>query len=165
MCRVYLKYKDDLLTLANALLNDHAEAQDIVHDVFVSFATSAGSFRLTGSLKGYLARCVGNLARDRMRSSKRDAAYAEKMSAKEPAPLDANNPAKQLIHAEQLQLLRYALAKLPDEQREAILLHLKGPMTFKKIAEFQNVSINTAQGRYRYGLDKLKSLMNSEVEK
>ena len=37
MCRLYEKYKDDLLTLAKGLLGEQAEAEDVVHDVFVSF--------------------------------------------------------------------------------------------------------------------------------
>ena len=36
MCRLYEKYKDDLLTLAKGLLGEQAEAEDVVHDVFVS---------------------------------------------------------------------------------------------------------------------------------
>jgi len=36
-------------------------------------------------------------------------------------------------------------------------------MKFKAIAELQGVSINTVQSRYRYGLDKLRSILNSEV--
>ena len=70
MCRIYLKYKDYLLTLARGLLGERAEAEDVVHDVFVAFAQSAGQFQLTGSLRGYLAICVSNLARDKMRARK-----------------------------------------------------------------------------------------------
>jgi DNA-directed RNA polymerase specialized sigma24 family protein len=36
-------------------------------------------------------------------------------------------------------------------------------LRFKKIASMQSVSINTVQGRYRYGLDKLRSLLNGEM--
>ena len=67
MCRVYQKYKDYLLTLAKGLLSEQAEAEDIVHDVFVSFAHSARQFQLKGSLKCYLATCVSNRARDLIR--------------------------------------------------------------------------------------------------
>ncbi|MHC4665106.1 MAG: RNA polymerase sigma factor, partial [Planctomycetota bacterium] len=65
--RIYEKYKDDLVTLAAALLHNVGAAEDAVHDVFVSFLDSAGSFRLTGSLKGYLATCVANNARNRIK--------------------------------------------------------------------------------------------------
>jgi len=48
---------------------------------------------------------------------------------------------------------------LPYEQRETITLHLHGGLTFREIAEHQDVSINTAQSRYRYGLDRLRSIL------
>ena len=51
--------------MATALLADKSEAEDVVHDVFVGFIGSAGRFRLTGRLKGYLATCVANRARNR----------------------------------------------------------------------------------------------------
>ena len=58
--KIYEKYEGYLLTLATALLNDVNTAEDVVHDVFVSFAQSAEKLRLEGSLKGYLATCVVN---------------------------------------------------------------------------------------------------------
>src|SRR4030042_5867782 len=73
MSRIYEKHKDYLLTLAKGLLGQQAEAEDVVHDVFVSFARSVRHFRLTGSLRGYLATCVGNLARDKIRKKIRQA--------------------------------------------------------------------------------------------
>jgi len=51
---LYEKYKDDLLRLAIALLNDVSASEDVVHDVFLSFVKSAHKFQLKGSLKGYL---------------------------------------------------------------------------------------------------------------
>jgi DNA-directed RNA polymerase specialized sigma24 family protein len=54
------------------------------------------------------------------------------------------------------------MSQLPYEQREAVVLHLKGGMKFKELAKLQGVSISTIHGRYRYGLYKLRSLLNSE---
>ena len=62
-CRLYEKYRDDLLKLAISLLNQADQAEDVVHDVFTSFIRNVGQFRLTGSLKAYLATCVANRAR------------------------------------------------------------------------------------------------------
>jgi len=64
LSRIYQKYKADLLVLAMALLNDKSAAEDVLHDVFVTFVQSLGKFRLTGSLKGYLLTCVANRARN-----------------------------------------------------------------------------------------------------
>lgn len=160
LCRIYLKYKDSLLTLAKGLLGEQAASEDVVHDVFVRFTESATTFRLTGSLKGYLATCAANLARDRIR------ARARRGEGPLPEPwfeTDMAGPEACAVAAEQRTRLGQALAALPYEQREAVLLHLKAEMTFKDIARHQHVSLSTTHGRYRYGLDKLRSLLSSEA--
>ena len=162
MCRIYEKYKDYLLTLAKGLLSEQAAAEDVVHDVFVSFARSAKQFQLTGSLKGYLAICVSNLARDKIRARTRQ---AEALDSVNPIISDSDNPEQRVIEREELTRLRQAISQIPYEQREAVMLHLKGGMKFREIAKMQGVSVSTIHGRYRYGLDKLRSLLNSEVEK
>ena len=57
------------------------------------------------------------------------------------------------------------MAKLPYQQREVVILHLRAGMKFKPIASIQGVSVNTVRGRYRYGLDKLRSLLDGELKK
>ena len=160
MGRVYLKYKDYLLTLARGLLGEPAAAEDVVHDVFVRFAESAARFELTGSLKGYLATCVANLARDQIRLRAR---RAQGSGRAEQIEKRVKDPAEDAAADEELTRLRGALLQIPYEQREAVLLHLKAGMRFAKIAQVQGVSLSTAHGRYRYGLDKLRSLMNGEI--
>jgi hypothetical protein len=73
-------------------------------------------------------------------------------------------PEAQAILQEETHRLKQALAKLPYEQREVVLLHLQGDLTFQKIAEHQGVSLSTAQGRYRYGLEKLRSQLKKQFD-
>ena len=97
---IYEKYKNDLVTLAAALLVDVSSAEDTVHDVFVSFIKSGDKFRLTGSLRGYLATCVANNARNRNKAAKRrrsvalDEATAVSSDAKRPE-FSAKEPAQE----------------------------------------------------------------------
>ena len=158
--RIYERYKDDLLGLAMVMLRDRSEAEDVVHDVFVSFARSVGKFRLTGSLKGYLSICVANCARDRNRGKAKQNARLEKIA--EPVG-ELAGPSQRAIADEQNRSIETALAGLSYEQREVVVLHLQYDMRFARIAESQGISINTVQSRYRYGLDKLKSMLNGEV--
>jgi len=160
MCRIYDKYKDYLLTLAKGLLGEQATAEDVVHDVFVSFARLVKQFQLKGSLRAYLATCVSNLARDKIRARTRQAQVLDSMN---PITLCSDNPAQSLIESEQLTQLRQALNQIPYEQRETVMLHLKAGMKFREIARLQGTSVSTVHGRYRYGLDKLRSLLNSEA--
>lgn len=158
---IYERYKVDLVTLATALLADKAEAEDVVHDVFISFLGSAGSFRLTGSLKSFLATCVANRARNRNKATRR--LFSDDGSSFDSVAPDCEQPDWAAIFGEELQRVGRALATLPYEQREAVLLHLRGGLTFCAIADMQGVSINTVQGRYRYGLEKLRTLLKQET--
>ena len=159
--RIYEKYKDNLLGLAVALLNDVSLAEDVVHDVFVSFAQSAGAFNLTGSLKGYLSTCVANRARDINRSMYQSDSILE---TADEINSDIADPERSAISNEESQQLIDFLSKLPYDQREVVILHLHHGLKFRQIAESQSVSINTVQSRYQYGLDKLRSILDGEVK-
>ncbi len=163
LTRVYEKYKNDLLRIASGLSDQASEAEDIVHDVFLSLAKSPQNLKLSGNLKAYLATCVANRARNSNRAGQRNETVA--LDQAEPAAADSRGPESWIIQNEQLQRLNGALAQLPYDQREAVILHVQGGLRFRAIAESQNVSINTIQSRYRYGLDKLRSLLDGEVEK
>jgi len=160
--RIYEKYKDDLLALAIALSNDRAVAEDVLHDVFVSFVQYAEKLRLRTSLKSYLSSCIANRVRNlkHVKSQK-----TVQLNQSEIYSKDCDRPDRLAMSAEMCRLIEQAMAQLPYDQREVIILHLQSGMRFKAIAESQDVSINTIQSRYRYGLDKLRSLLNVEVKK
>jgi len=162
-CRIYEKYWNDLLTLAANLLADPGAAEDVVQDVFTSFVRSAANFELRGNLKNFLATCVANRARDGLRKKKRQRAVP--VNEAEPLVSTAKLPVQLLMRSEQLKQLSYAMTLLPYDQREAIVLRLHGGLKFKAIAESQNVSIKTVQSRYQYGLIKLRSILNGQVQK
>jgi len=162
LCRIYEKYRTDLLKLAALLLNDRGEAEDAVHDVFVTFAQSAERLRLSGSLRGYLLTCVANNARNRNRTHGRRQTTG--LDAAAVLPTESSDPEQWIAYSEELQRWSDALAKLPYEQREVVTLHLRADMTFRQIAQLQAISINTVRGRYRYALEKLRSMLNGELE-
>ena len=159
---IYQKYLDGLLTLAAGLLGDANEAEDIVQDVFVSFAKLANSLKPRGSLKAYLARSVVNRVRDRMRKRRTESLGQGRYDHE--ADVDLQRPEKSLIYNEEWQRVIRAMDGLSYPQREAVLLRLKSEMTFKEIAKAQDVSVGTAIARYKCGLNRLRSSLNGEVE-
>ncbi len=161
MRRIYEKYKDNLLALAISLSRDKSVAEDVPHDVFVSFAEYADKLHLRTSLKSYLSSCVANRIRNIRRTENQKTVH----NNHEEHTISAHNgPEQTVISMESLQRIEMALEQLPYQQKEVIILHIQGGMRFKTIAESQGVSINTIQSRYRYGLEKLRSLLNSQVE-
>ncbi len=160
LARIYEKYVHLLLSIALGLLNDPHEAEDVVQDVFVAFARGANGFGLRGSLKAFLATCVVNRARDRARSER---ARQRLPDGYPTTPLEIDEADRSLVYSERCQRLSQALAELPYEQREVVVLKIKDGLKLKDIAKLQNVSISTVHGRYRYGIDKLRTLLNGEI--
>jgi len=160
LCRIYEKYRDPLLKVAAALLNDRSAVEDVLHDVFVDFAQTTGRFHLKGSLKGYLSICVANRARDRNRRVQRRLAGLDEAVSR---PLNSDGPECAVMSRELVAKLDAAMTELPDEQREMVVLHLQSKLPFREIARLREISINTAMSRYRYGLDKLRSVLNGEL--
>jgi RNA polymerase sigma-70 factor (ECF subfamily) len=160
--RIYEKYKTDMLVLAMALLNDTSAAEDVLHDVFLSFVQTIGKFRLTGNLKSYLLICLANRARNVNKVKHRR--HIEPDQA-EPVNSGSDDPLQAIMCNEQLQQLSCAMAQLPYDQREVIMLHFQAGMTFRKIGNSLGVSSNTTKSRYRYGIEKLRTILNGEVIK
>ncbi|MHC4792277.1 MAG: RNA polymerase sigma factor [Planctomycetota bacterium] len=162
LCRIYQKYKDDLLKLAVALLNDISLAEDVLNDTFVSFTQSVGKLRLTGNLKSFLTTCVANHARNVycQRERKKMVGLDEAVQIK----ANTSEPEQSVIFAEEYRRLQSAMDELAYEQRETVILHCYNGLRFRQIASLQNISVNTVKSRYRYGLNKLRSILNSELE-
>lgn len=160
--QIYMEYKDNLLTIAVSLLHDVGAAEDVLHDVFVSFAAGVGRIELRVSLRNYLAASIVNRVRDRFRKKKHHVVELDKVGQ---ISSDSNGPEQLVIFAEQSQLLADALFQLPLEQRETIVLHLNGGLKFKEIANVQHIPVSTIQGRYRYGINKLRTILSGDSKK
>ena len=159
--RIYDKHHGHLLKLAVVLTGNVDAAEDIVQEVFVNFAQSADRFGLVGSLKSYLITSTLNCVRNQRRDNKRR--RLQNLDEAEHIASIARRPDQWAVLSERLERLAGAMASLPYEQREVITLRFEESMTFRRIAGLQKTSISTVNGRYRYGIEKLRSLLNSEV--
>jgi RNA polymerase sigma factor (sigma-70 family) len=160
---IYEEHQGDLLTLAANLLRDPGGAEDVVQDVFIALVRSAPRLTLRRTLRAYLATAVANRVRDHYRSLSRHQAAPIEDAGRIAAGSDG--PVQMAVNTEQMRRLRSALEELPYEQREVIMLRVHAEMKFREIAKHLEISVKTALSRYRYGLDKLRSVLDSEVSK
>lgn len=162
LCRIYEKYNKDMLGLAIALSNNNSIAEDVVHDVFVSFAESVERIELKSNLRSYLLACVANHLRNLQRAKPHQTISEEAIRN---ISSQSDRPDNVIIAEEISQRINNAMVNLPYEQQEVVIMHLQGELKFKEIANIQGVSIGTVQSRYLYGLRKLRDLLNSEIKK
>jgi len=143
------------------LTGNRGTAEDVVHDVFVAFARNVPRLRLSTSLRGYLCISVCNRVRDLTRTEIRRRRNEDRVGRR---PADAAAPEVGAAAAELEGRLRAALQQVPLDQREVLLLRTQAGLSFEEIGRHQGISANTARGRYRYGIDRLRSLLNREFE-
>jgi RNA polymerase sigma factor (sigma-70 family) len=144
---LYRQHGAALLLFAVTITGERSRAQDAVHQVFLKLLES-GDLRRAGDKKAYLFGCV------------RNAVLNERKRQERHGPLDDSawfSPPDQDYSGEQN--LRRALAALPGDQREVVVLHMWGELTFSQIGDLLDLSSNTAASRYRYALGKLRNAM------
>lgn len=136
-----------LILYGRTLGLSHSEAEDVLHEVFASLLTLATIPETPGH---YLVRAVRNRALNYRRSFlRRLTREFESTRWFETSP--GETPAERAAMR--------CLQQLPPEQREVIVLKIWHGHTFDEIAGLLDLSPNTAAGRYRYGMNKLRSCL------
>ncbi|MBP7053694.1 MAG: sigma-70 family RNA polymerase sigma factor [Phycisphaerae bacterium] len=159
---IYDKYKIDLLKLAMLLTGDVHRSEDAVQDVFLRLAESFDRVGDHGNVRNFLITCLMNRIRTLRRDGQRHQMAPLDDAAMQTAP--GSPPDQWAVANEQMQRISRMMAELPVEQREVVTLRFKAGLGFPEIARIQNAPVNTVQGRYRYGLEKLRALLDSEVQ-
>jgi RNA polymerase sigma-70 factor (ECF subfamily) len=154
-----------MFSLACKILNDRAEAEDVLQEAFVQIWEKAHSFdpRL-GKVSSWVAILVRNKAIDRMRSSQRRARLAEQAELQQTPPIEHSDTANRMIHGrEKAKLIQSAMIELPAEQRCAIELAFFSGLTQDEISKKLNAPLGTIKARIRRGLlvlrDQLEGLL------
>jgi RNA polymerase sigma factor (sigma-70 family) len=141
---LYERHGPVLLAYALSILQDRSASEDVLHQVFMKLLQR--DVAINGQPLHYLYRAVRNTALNHQRHHSRERELAQNGHWLESPP-----------GMEELGLaLQSALAALPDEQREIMIVRVWGQMTFEEAAAALDISPNTAASRYRYALAKLK---------
>jgi RNA polymerase sigma-70 factor (ECF subfamily) len=164
LSRVYDKYGDYLLTLAVSLVHNLAIGEDLLHELFLTLAQNPQRYKVRGNLKAYLATAIANRAREYARNN-RKRSELQWLPQADTIASDDRPPYERAACNEQTALLADALELLPYEQREVVLLRIQAQMKFRDIARVQGAGNDTVRARYRYGITKLRTIMNGEAKK
>ena len=153
---IYDAKASELILYGRALGLSHGEAEDVVQETFLAMMQSETA---PAQPENYVVRSFRNRALNYRRTlwrrlTREFEAFADAHHWFEKSPEQTGEE-----RALQEATVR-ALAELPLEQREVIVLKIWHGRTFDEIGGLLEISPNTAAGRYRYGLQKLKSKLN-----
>ena len=148
------------------LVKNRALAEDIFQETFIKIINTlrAGNYNEEGKFGPWAVRIGRNLTIDYIRKQKRNMTITDSegndiFSYLQIAEESAEDKLLQYQTEEQVKEL---VKKLPDEQREVLIMRHWGNLSFKEIADTTGVSINTALGRMRYALSNLRKMMEQQ---
>lgn len=150
---LYDRHGRSAFGLAFRLLGDRARAEDVTHDAFLAIWRHADAYDpARGRVRAWLLTAVRNRCLDILR----DRPPGRRTDDLEALPDDGGgDPFESALSRLQADAVRAALAALPDEQREVIVLAYFDGLTHVEIAARSGLPLGTVKGRLRLGLVKL----------
>src|ERR1051326_5473030 len=157
---LYDRYGGLAYGVALRVLGDPGRAEDTVQEAFLKLWHGAAGFDpARGSLRTWLITVVRNRAIDQLRG--RSLRERRELALQPEVTAGAAGPEEEAAASEERSAVRAALATLPEEQRQAVLLAYFGGFTQAEIAELAGVPLSTVKGRMRLALDKLAAYLKT----
>ena len=146
---------DKLYNYLTIKLGSSLDAEDVLQEVFYRLVRYKVQFRIIRNPSAYIFRMARNEAVNFMKHKKKNLKShhsVEGLSKVIQENLSGSDP-------QVLNQTAEALAEIPADQREIIVLKFFEELTFREISNVCNISIGTVTSRYRYGLEKLRRLL------
>lgn len=160
------RHKDKIYTSIYLFVKDDSLAQDIFQDVFIKIIDTLrkGRYNHEGKFSQWAMRIAYNMCVDHFRRSKRRTMVqpTETFDIFEVLENKEMNKEQTMIQDQTHSSVRKLVDRLPEEQREVVILRHYADMSFKEIAALTRVSINTALGRMRYALINIRKMIEEE---
>jgi RNA polymerase sigma-70 factor (ECF subfamily) len=162
--RLYDTCADALFGIALGITRNHAEAQEILQDAFVSIWRNAGRYDPSlGSSTAWMIHLTRNLAIDRLRRRQRTDDLQRRFSEERAVTDDESElPLSPLIAAETARRVRMALSVLPGDQRIALDLAFFEGCTQTEIAERLCEPLGTIKSRIRRALERVRTFLGED---
>lgn len=152
---LYAGHALGLTRLARVMLGDRAAAEDVVQDAFAGLYRRWGELRDTGKAQAYLRSAVLNGCRSALRRAGRPRV----METFEHAP----DAASAMLASQARQSVLAALRRLPDRQREALVLRYYLDLPDSEIAAAMSIGTSTVRSTVHRGLAALERMLSEEM--
>ncbi len=163
---LYDRYSTVLYSIALRIVNNEAEAEDLLQDVFIMLWEKAGMYDPSrGKPLTWVISLTRNKSIDRLRSLQRRHRLKDEVEKESKViEMNAQPDSREEVYAlEASRTIRAAVAQLSNEQRQAIELAYFSGLTQSEIAEQLNQPLGTIKARIRRGMIKLRTLLANEI--
>jgi RNA polymerase sigma factor (sigma-70 family) len=156
------RHKDKIYTSIYMFVKDTEQAEDLFQEVFIKIVDTLrkGKYNNEGKFIQWALRISYNMCVDHFRRSKRMTKVVgdESFDIFNVIESGDDHMEKTMMKNQTYSRLKLLIDRLPEEQREVVILRHYADMSFKDIAQLTRVSINTSLGRMRYALINLRRM-------
>ncbi len=149
--------RERLMGTAYFVIGHREDAREAVQDAFVKCWRHRDRADQAHDLEAWIFSVVLNTARDIRR--RRRVRHAESLPTEDVMPPAGTDPSRRAAAREALTLVRAAIHRLPEHEREVFLLRQNGDLTYERIAIALGCPIGTAKTRMRSALRRLRQAM------
>ena len=151
--QLYLCTKDAVYGYALSILKNAHDAEDVLHDCYISVYQAAPCYVSAGKPMAWIFTITRNLCLSKLRSRFSDAPEED---------WEQYLASNECVSAEDRIVLEHCLRDLADEEREILLLHILSGMKHREIAELLNRPLSTVLSKYHRALKKMRALLKEE---
>ena len=155
VAKIYDQFGERMYHYLSIKLGSAQDAEDILQEVFYRLMKNPLRLRFVRDPSAYLFRAARNEALRLLTRRASDRRYFARTLELQDVLRESLTEADR----DERDRAARALAGIPEEQREVLVLKLYEDLTFKEIASICGLSLNTAASRYRYGLEKVREIM------
>jgi RNA polymerase sigma factor (sigma-70 family) len=161
------RHKSRIYTTIYLIVKDQYVAEDLLQDTFIKAVDTikSGRYNDEGKFLPWIIRIAHNLAIDYFRRDKRypNVVFEDGSSVFNTLDFSEDSVESIQIRQETHEQLREMIQRLPDVQKQVLIMRHYEDMSFQEIADATGVSINTALGRMRYALINLRKQFNQRT--
>jgi RNA polymerase sigma-70 factor (ECF subfamily) len=158
------RYQSNVYTSIYIMVKDKYIAEDLFQDTFLKIVNNIRKDKYSeqGKFLPWALRIAHNLCIDHFRKVKQQVKITLSDGSDFFAllPLKEEHVEERIIRRQSEYSVQQIIDRLPEEQREVVVMRIYGEMSFKEISDITGVSINTALGRMRYALINLRRMIN-----
>jgi RNA polymerase sigma-70 factor (ECF subfamily) len=155
---LFQKYSGPLLRFADRMLSNRSEAEEITQEVFLKLITRVEQYDGRAAVSSWLYAIAANACRDRLRRSKR--AVIVPLDAVAEAKSEETGAENRIHERDRRKAVRRALARLSEEQREALILARYHGMAYAEIAKTLEITEGAVKTRIFRAIETLKEVFS-----
>jgi RNA polymerase sigma-70 factor (ECF subfamily) len=156
------RYQSLIYSIAYRMVRDRSEAEDLAQDVFLKAYQMLDSFREEASFKTWICRIATNRCIDWRRKHASRAQLTAEVEEAGRLSDDKETPEQVYLRRERLKQVRDVIEQMPDKYRTILLMHHFQGMSYKDIAEREQISPRTVETRLYRAKQMLRNAMEEE---